>query len=555
MSPEGKRDRIIEALKRIVSRGSQLRPLILAIEDLHWIDGSSEELLKHLLISIPESRIMMIFTYRPTFVCTWTGKSFHSQLNLNRLSEKESRVMLSYLIGEKEPEESFAGTILDKTEGVPFFIEELVKSLKDMNLIEKKAERYALKEGFEAATIPSTIHDVVMARVDSLPQAAKELAQAGSAIEREFDCALIRKVVETPEEQLLSNLSVLKETELLYERGVYPDSVYIFKHALTREVIYDSILSGRKKRIHGKIADAIAELNKEKIDEHYGVLAEHFIASENYEKASNYSRLAAKVAEKVGSFHSAIAFCENAVECLEKLPETEKRTVKIINARTALGLYLLRLNFFKEARDAIAPVVDKSEKIEYKSVFPKIYSILGTYKFIVKENVAGAFEYLEAAVKMARDLNDNDSLSTASFRLGFSCAFMCQFEKAIDCFEQVFQIMKASNILWGMSAAKSYQSLFCFFFLGRLGRAQDCVEEAIRFAEESGDIYSKALAFTAAGWIGFAKGDLEKAEKTFLAAIDFCEKINVTVHGLYCLIQVKTRKASTIDLNVSALAF
>jgi tetratricopeptide (TPR) repeat protein len=398
-----------------------------------------------------------------------------------------------------------------------------------MNFIEKKGDRYALKEGFETATIPSTIHDVIMARVDSLPQVAKELAQVGSAIEREFDYALIRKVVETPEEQLLSNLSVLKETELMYERGIYPDSVYIFKHALTREVIYDSILSGRQKRIHGKIGDAIAELNKEKIDEYYGVLAEHYIASENYEKAAEYSVLAAGAAESVGSLNDAIAYSKKAVECLEKLPETEKTTVKIVDARTSLGLYLLRLAFYKEARAAIAPVVEKAEKIEYKSVFPKIYSILGTYEYNVKENVAEGFAYLEDAVKTARKLNDKTSLSISSFRLGLSCTQMCQFEKGIDCFERVFHIMKTDNILWAMSTARSYQSIFCYCFWGRIDQAENCAEEAIRIAEESGDIYSKCIANTAVGWACLKKGDLERAEKSLLVAIDFCEKIHFDI--------------------------
>ncbi|MEJ2099888.1 MAG: adenylate/guanylate cyclase domain-containing protein, partial [Desulfobacterales bacterium] len=144
MSPEGRRDRIIEALKRIVLKGSGIRPLVMAIEDLHWADKSSEEVLKFLLESIPGTAVFLIFTYRPEFVHTWGGKSYHSQVNLNRLSNRESLAMLSHLLGAEDIDESIEELVLEKTEGVPFFIEEFIKSLKDLKVIEKKDSKYRL---------------------------------------------------------------------------------------------------------------------------------------------------------------------------------------------------------------------------------------------------------------------------------------------------------------------------------------------------------------------------------------------------------------------------
>ena len=529
LSPEAKKDRITEAIKIIALKGSEIRPLIMAFEDLHWMDNSSEEVFKHLLSSIPGSRILMIFTYRPTFVCTWTGKSFHSQLTLNRLSEKESRTMLSHLIGEKVLEGRFSEIILEKTEGVPFFIEEFVKSLKDMKIIEKKGDEYLLTNASKNFAIPSTIHDVIMARVDSLPEAAKELIQAGSVIEREFNFALIRKITDLPEQDLLSNFSVLKETEMLYERGIYPECTYIFKHALTREVIYDSIIRSRRKKIHGKIGDAIVELHQEKIDEYYSVLTEHYTASENYEKAAEYSTLAASVAEMVGSLNNAIAYSEKAVACLEKLPETEEITEKIIDARTALGMYLLRMLFYKEAKDAIAPITEKAIKSGYKSIFPKIFTILGTYEFNVREDLDKSFQYFEDAVKIAEELNDKASLFLASFRLALSYSLNCRFENAVDCFRNAFNIVKTANNLLGMSATKSYQSMFCYLLWGRLKLSEKTALEAIRIAEESGDIYTKAMAYTAFGWTLIEKGMIEEAKKNLLMGIEFSEKINYDI--------------------------
>ena len=231
----------------IILKGSETRPLVFAFEDLHWMDKSSEDASKYLLESIPGARVLMIFTYRPEFVPTWGSKSFHSQLTLNRLSNRESLAVVAHLLGSDNIAPDLQQLILEKTEGVPFFIEELVRSLRDVGIIQRTNDEYHLAKDIDRLTIPSTIQDVIMARVDSLTDATKEVLQAGSAIEREFSYELIRAVTELPEQELLHHLSVLKDAELLYERGIFPQSTYVFRHAITREVVYNSILAKRKK--------------------------------------------------------------------------------------------------------------------------------------------------------------------------------------------------------------------------------------------------------------------------------------------------------------------
>jgi predicted ATPase len=259
LSPEAKKDRIIEALNRTVLKGSEIRPLIMAIEDLHWIDKSSEERFKSLLDSIPGARVFLIFTYRPEFVHTWGGRSYHSQVNLSRLSNRESLTMVSHLLGMGELDKDLEQLVLEKTEGIPFFIEELISSLKDQKIIEKKDTKYHLAKDIKDVTVPSTIQDVIMARVDSLPEGAKGLLQTGSVAGREFSHDLLKRVTELSDEELWSHLSVLKDSELLYERGIYPQSAYVFKHALTQEVAYNSLLHKRKRELHEKIGKALEQ--------------------------------------------------------------------------------------------------------------------------------------------------------------------------------------------------------------------------------------------------------------------------------------------------------
>ena len=324
LSPEGKRDQTIQALIRIVIKGAEIQPLILAVEDLHWIDRSSEDVLKELLEHIAGARVMLIFTYRTEYVHTWGARSFHSQVTLNRLSNREALAMVSHLLATESVAENLQDLILEKTEGIPFFLEEFLKSLKDLRIIQRQDTVYALTKDPRDVTIPSTIQDVIMARVDALPEGAKEVLQTGSVIEREFPHELIQKVTKIPEQDLLTRLSALKEAELLYERGVYPDSTYIFKHALTREVVYDSILTRRRKEFHAAVAEAMEQTYQPNLAEHLGTLCDHFIAGENYGKGEIYAKLAVRKAQKGGSIPEAIDQAKKRVICLEKLPLTDE---------------------------------------------------------------------------------------------------------------------------------------------------------------------------------------------------------------------------------------
>jgi len=331
MNPEAKKDRNMEIFKLTTLKGSEIRPLITAYEDLHWADKGSEEILKYILESIPGARVLMIFTYRPEFVHTWGGKSYHSQVNLNRLSNRENLLMMNNLLDTEDIDSDLEDLILEKTEGVPFFIEEFARSLIDLEIIEKKHNKCRLVKDIQDLTIPSTIQDVIMARVDSLPEGAKEVLQTGSVIEREFTYEMIKHVTGLPEKELLSNLSVLKDSELLYERGIYPESTYVFKHTLTREVVYDSILTRKKKNLHEKIGNAFEELFADRIEEKYELLDHHYGLAEYWEKAVRFGRLAAEKAHKLGYFQQAVTLYEQTIEWLMKLPENRIRQESLVD--------------------------------------------------------------------------------------------------------------------------------------------------------------------------------------------------------------------------------
>jgi tetratricopeptide (TPR) repeat protein len=471
MSPDAKRDRIIEAVKRITLKGSEIRPLIIATEDLHWIDKSSEEYYKNLIDSISGAKVFLIFTYRPEFVHTWGGRSYHSQVNLNRLSNRESLLMVYHLLGSDNLEMDLENMILDKTEGVPFFIEEFIRSLNNLKLIEAKNKKYHLIKNIQDVAIPATIQDVIMARVDSLPEDAKKLLQIGSAIEREFQYRLIKSLTDLSEKELLSHLSVLKDTELLYERGIYPESTYIFKHALTRVV--------------------------------------------------------AKKAEKTAALNDAIAYSQDRISCLEKLPQTKSIQNKIIDARTTLGLYYLQMTNWIKAKEAIDPIIELAITQGYKKRLSQIYTIIGAHNMWIKEDIPAASVSLNKAKKIAKEVNDFISLVLANYHLGGTFAYNSEFKKSDSCFKTAIDINMVANNLWGVSTIKGTQSITSHFISGRIELCHQTSIEAVSLAEESGDVYSKALAYTGYGVSFVGKGLFKKAKKYLLMGIDFCKKINL----------------------------
>jgi class 3 adenylate cyclase/tetratricopeptide (TPR) repeat protein len=523
MSPEARKDRTLEALRRIVLKGSEIRPLIMAIEDLHWMDRSSEEAIKQLLESISGSRVFLVFTYRPEYVHTWGSRSYHSQITLNRLSNRESLAMATHMLGTPNIEGQLEDLILQKTEGIPFFIEEFIKSLKDLKAIERKDHAYLLSKNIKKLTIPSTIQDVIMARVDNLPEGAREVLRTGSVIEREFSYDLIKRVTGLSKQELLTHLSTLKDSELLYERGIYPQSTYIFKHSLTREVVYDSILTKKKKQLHARIASTIEEAYKEDLCYHYGILANHCIASENYEKGAEYATREAKRNQKAALFKDAIAYARMSVESLERIPQTEANRKRLIHARTSLAIYNLSLNYLVEAKDAVDPVMDLVLEMKDRKSLPGIYFTMGSYCFGVEEDFSKGSWYMNEAMQISEEVGDALSLWMASSQLGIFLPHICEFEKASTYCSRCQELSKIAKNPMGIALSKAYLT-YLYSLQGQISLACQSCQEMLASVEKFGDPYVKGTLYSHYGAALYYKGLFEEAEIYLTEGLTFCNK-------------------------------
>ena len=532
MSPEARKDRTLEALKRITLKGSEVRPLIMAVEDLHWMDRSSEDALKDLLESIPGARVFLIFTYRPEFVHTWGSRSYHSQVTLNRLSNRESLAMIEHALAARNIDRNLEDLILQKAEGIPFFIEEFIKSLKDLKIIESRNGKVTIIQDIKSVSIPSTIQDVIMARIDKLPEGARKILRTGSVIEREFSHDLLKIVTSLPEQELLSHLSTLKDAELLYERGVYPQSTYIFKHALTREVAYDSILTKRKSQLHWKIVGAMEEIYKDDICYHYGVLAGHCIASENHEKGAEYARLEARKYHKAGSYRDAISYAKKSIACLERLPQTEHIQRKIIDTRVVLSAYYLTLNYHIEAKEAVDPIVDLAIGLNYEKRMPGIYMAIGLYHIWVEEDFSKGVPYLKEVFDISAKVGDVLDLWLGNYQLGLAMCHDYRFKESMECLKTVQNLSTMANNLMATSFSKIAIAKN-YYLQGKTDLALQVGTEALEATTESGDIITKQLAYTNYGVTWYYKGRFDEAEKYLLEGLAYHAKAFQSAWGAY----------------------
>ena len=291
-------------------------------------------------------------------------------------------MMASHLLGTEEFDKEIEQLVLEKTEGVPFFIEELISALRDQKIIEKKDNRYHLTKDIREAIIPSTIHDVIMARVDSLPEGAKGLLQTGSVAGREFSHHLIKKVTEFSKDELLSHLSVLKDSELLYERGIYPQSNYVFKHALTQEVAYNSLLQKMRTELHEKIGKAIEKIHADRLEELYEMLAYHFLQGEDWQRAYRYCQQAGLKANSHSAYEQAQMYFEEALTAIKKLSREKTRIKQEIDLRFNMRSPLVALGRHEEWGEWIRGAEPLAREIDDDARLSNVLNYLSSLHWI-----------------------------------------------------------------------------------------------------------------------------------------------------------------------------
>jgi class 3 adenylate cyclase/tetratricopeptide (TPR) repeat protein len=336
LDPPQRRRRTLDAVKRLVLRESQVQPLLVVFEDLHWIDSETEAFLESLVESLPTARVLLLVNYRPEYQHGWGSKTYYTQLRLDALPPEGANELLLALLGTDATVEALKPVLIIRTGGNPFFLEESVRTLVETHALVGERGAHRLVRPLDTIDMPATVQAILASRIDRLVPEDKKLLQTASVTGKDVPFTLLLAVADLAEEDLRRGLSRLQAAEFLYETRLFPDLEYTFKHALTHEVAYGSLLGERRRALHARIVDAIERLYPDRPAEHIERLAHHAVRGELWEKAVAYLPEAAARAVGRGANIEAASCLEQALHVIDHLPENKARLEQSVDLRLEL---------------------------------------------------------------------------------------------------------------------------------------------------------------------------------------------------------------------------
>jgi predicted ATPase len=342
LDPPQRRQQTFQAIKYLLFCASQRQPLLVVMENLHWLDTETQACLDTLIESLPTVRLLLLVTYRPEYQHGWGNKTYYAQVRLDALSHVQADAFLQALLGSDHSLTPLKHLLITRTAGNPFFLEESVRTLVESGSLVGVPGAYRLAQSVPTIQVPATVQAVLAARMDRLAPEDKRLLQTAAVIGTEVPFALLQAIANLPEEALHRGLARLQAAELLYEMRLLPALVYTFTHALTHEVAYGNLLPEQRRVLHGHIVDALEALLGERLDEQVERVAHHALRGEVWHTAVAACRQAGEKALTRSAYHEAVGYFEQALTALPHLQETRARHEQAILARAAHGALALR---------------------------------------------------------------------------------------------------------------------------------------------------------------------------------------------------------------------
>ena len=517
LSPGQRRERTLDAVSRLLLRVARQQPLVVVLEDLHWIDGETQAVLDTLVDGLGSSRLLLIVSYRPEYQHTWGSKTFYSQIRLDRLPPESAEALLSALLGDDAGLEPLKRLLVRR--GNPAFLEETVRTLVETKALVGDRGQYRLTRPVQTIQVSPSEQAVLAARIDQLRPEDKRLLQVASVIgSKNVPFTLLDAVADLPEETLRNGLKSLQSAELLYETGLYPDLEYSFKHALMHEVTYGGLLRERRRALHGRIVKAIETLHKDRLGGEVEHLARHAVRGELWEKAIHYLREAGLKAAERSALADARGWFEQALGSLEQLPESPSTLNQGLEIRLELRRVLNQLGEVRQAlerlreAEALADRLnDERQRGRVSATATNLHSLLG--------------ELDQALVSGNRALDIAGRLGDVRLRI-LSTAYLEQAHYFRGEYERVVEL--AADNLAVLPADWAYENLGasappaindrCWLVLslaqlGRFAEAEEHAAEAIRLAEPTQHATTVGLAHRASGMLHLAKGNWDTARK------------------------------------------
>jgi class 3 adenylate cyclase/tetratricopeptide (TPR) repeat protein len=525
LEPPQRRQRTLTALKRVLLRESQVQPLLLVCEDLHWIDTETQALLDSLVDSLPTAQFLLLVNYRPEYQHGWGSKMYYMQLRLDPLLPASAEAFLQVHLGDDPSLAPLTRLLIERTEGNPFFLEESVRTLVETGVLVGERGTYRLGQALPTIQVPATVQAVLAARIDRLPPEEKQLLQTAAVIGPEVPLPLLHAIAELPEAVLPRGLAHLQAAELLYETRLFPEPAYTFTHALTHEVAYGGLLQERRRVLHGRIVEVLEALATERLGEQVDRLAHHAVRGEVWGKAVTYCQQAGARAYDHAAFHEAVTAFEQALQALTHLPENGDTRVLAIELRLALdnalrtrGEYGRSLALLGEA-EALARVLDDRARLG------RVLAWMASSRRITGD-LDGAMAAGQQALALAAALGES-ALQVeveVSYTLGQVYYALGDFGRSAELMKRTGEaadresgtpradwwVRSQAWLAWPLSA------------LGAFAEGRRHGEEALRLAPLAGRGQTPIAAHGCLGHLYLAQGDLEPAIRVLERGLALC---------------------------------
>jgi class 3 adenylate cyclase/predicted ATPase len=346
LDPPQRRQQILDGVKRLLLRESQNQPVVVVFEDLHWIDAETQALVDALIEALPAARVLMLVNYRPEYQHTWGSKTYYRQLRIDPLPVTSAHQLLDSLLGSDPTVQPLKALLVQRTQGTPFFLEEGVRTLVETKVLLGDRGSYRLLKSVDAIEVPATVKALLAARIDRLNAEEKAVLQAASVVGTDVPFEVLQAIADIPPDQLRRYLAQLQAAEFLYEIKIFPDLEYTFKHALTHEVAYGSLVGDRRRALHARIVEAIERLYADRLDEQIERLAHHAVRSEVAGKAVPYLYEAGTRAVQRSANGEAVTYLRQGLNLASKLPPDRARMRHELRLLLALGPALQQVQGF-----------------------------------------------------------------------------------------------------------------------------------------------------------------------------------------------------------------
>ena len=507
----------------------------MVFEDLHWIDAETQALLDGLVESLPTTRLLLLVNYRPEYQHGWGRKTYYSQMRLDALPPESAGELLSALLGNDPGLEPLKRLLVRR--GNPFFIEESIRTLVEIQALTGERGVYRLTRPIQGIEVPATVQVILAARIDRLPAEDKQLLQTASVIGKDVPFVLLHAVAEAAEDAVQRGLSHLQAAEFLYETRLFPDPEYTFKHALTHDVTYGTLLHDRRKALHARIVGAIERSYPDRLTEHVERLAHHAVRGEMWEKAVAYLRQAGTKALARSANREAAGCFEQALTALQHLPETRETLEQAIDLRFDLTTALHTLGEFERIfrclreAEGLARRLDDQRRLGQMSVYM-------CFNLWLTGHPTEALGFGQNALALAESLGDAPLQVTGNLYLAAACLGTGDYRQAEELLPKVLRLLEDDRSrerfgLAGFPAVIARGHLT--WVLAERGEFKEGIahgQEGLRLAEAFDDPYSLAFACWRLAHLQIIRGDLSHTVGLLERGVALSREWNLTLFSV-----------------------